>query len=550
MKRQIWRWWVKGFWVGCLLLVLAGCSQEAVTSAPPPLNPPPQSLTPRPSIEVVESLAAIATLNDALMAYEPEVTILSPKPDEILTDTAVRIRLRVENLPIYIDDTWQLGPHLHVLLDNQQSYAVYDTSEPLALTDLAPGTHTLRVVAAKPWHESFKTIGAYAQTTFHVFAKTGENQPDPGQPSLIYSQPEGSYGAEPILVDFHLSGLPLHMIAQESDLDTIKDWHLRCTVNGDSLRIDTWEPVYLKGLKPGQNWVQLMLEDEDDQPIVNTFNNTVRLVDYQPDGADTLSKLMRGELVASEVMGIVDPDYVPPPSPPPIEVEPDEPDDAPGEDESVEPSLAPSTADEPGMLEKPETIDESWEEAAAELTVTDLDEPELEALELTVPEPELSEPESADSAEGQLLDATKTEQEEPEVPQRTEPELDVPQQDLEPEQTESAAASALTPETDQDESDSAELPFTSAEDAVPDVVLDPLDPVEAERQTPIQEETPAEAVDDAIQNLTTMDSEASPVPDEEDPRVENQDEEPTAGRRLFKRLYEYRDRSLETYGSN
>jgi hypothetical protein len=39
------------------------------------------------------------------------------------------------------------------------------------------------------------------------------------------------------------------------------------------------------------------------------FNNTVRLITYEPKGKDTLSKLVRGELTAAEARGIVDPNY-------------------------------------------------------------------------------------------------------------------------------------------------------------------------------------------------------------------------------------------------
>ena len=36
---------------------------------------------------------------------------------------------------------------------------------------------------------------------------------------------------------------------------------------------------------------------------------TVRLINYEPNGQDTLSKIVRGELTADEVRGIVDPNY-------------------------------------------------------------------------------------------------------------------------------------------------------------------------------------------------------------------------------------------------
>ena len=84
-------------------------------------------------------------------------------------------------------------------------------------------------------------------------------------PLLTYSRPQGSYGAEPVMVDFYLTNAPLHFVAQDNPADEIRDWQIRCTVNGESFVIDRWQPIYLKGLKPGKNWVKLELIDEKGQ---------------------------------------------------------------------------------------------------------------------------------------------------------------------------------------------------------------------------------------------------------------------------------------------
>jgi Family of unknown function (DUF6130) len=291
----------------------------------------PASSTSRPSgssaslvgrIAEVAPPEAIQELRLALEQYQPQVAIVSPRADEVIEDEQVTVRLRVQDLPIFKDKDLGLGPHLHVFLDDQPYIAVYDTAEPLVLKDLAPGTHTLRVFASRPWHESFKNEGAYAQTSFHVFTKTPKNYPDTAQPLLTYSRPQGSYGAEPIMLDFYLTNAPLHLIAQEDPDDEIADWRIRCTINGESFVLDRWQPIYLKGLKRGKNWVQLEFLDEKGDPVTNAFNNTVRIISYEPNGKDTLSKLVRGDLSAAQARGIVDPSYqpepvVPAPSPTP-----------------------------------------------------------------------------------------------------------------------------------------------------------------------------------------------------------------------------------------
>ncbi|MFN7854053.1 MAG: hypothetical protein ACK5OU_19330 [Dolichospermum sp.] len=251
----------------------------------------------------------IQALRPSLEGYQPQVSILSPQVDEILQDNIVKVRLQVKDLPIFKDPQWQLGPHLHLILDNQPYIAVYDVNQPVVLSDLSPGTHTLRVFASRPWHESFKNEGAYTQTTFHVLTKTEENNPDSKLPLLTYSRPNGGYGAEPIMLDFYLTNAPLHSLAETNPEDTMSNWRIRSTVNGESFILDRWQPIYLKGFKPGKTWVKLEFLDNQGQPVKNAFNTSIRLINYQPNGQDTLSKIVRGELTADEVRGIVDPTY-------------------------------------------------------------------------------------------------------------------------------------------------------------------------------------------------------------------------------------------------
>ncbi len=252
---------------------------------------------------------------DELLDSQPQVAIASPQPDQVLTSTELSAQIKLRGLSIYKDEKLQLGPHLQVSLDNQPARSIYSLDEAIEFTDLAPGSHTLRVLAVKPWGESFKNEAAYAQTTFHVFAKTGENTPRLDQPQLIYSEPQGTYGAQPILLDFYLNNAPLHFIAETDS--TVTDWKIRGEVNGQSFVFDQWQPIYLKGLKPGQNWVQLTLIDAQGNPIDNAFNSTVRIINYDPDQRDTLAKMTRGELQLKDVGQIVDPNYEPP-----VELEP------------------------------------------------------------------------------------------------------------------------------------------------------------------------------------------------------------------------------------
>ncbi|PZU94404.1 MAG: hypothetical protein DCE90_14885 [Pseudanabaena sp.] len=287
----------------CFYLTACGSKDKAVTVAPTK----PVSIS--AGIAEVAPPQEIQRLSRMLERYEPQISIISPKPEQVLTDTQVSVKFDVKNLPIFKNAEFGLGPHIHIALDNQEYKALYDLNQTVNFDNLSAGTHTIRAFASRPWHESFKNKGAYAQATFHVLTKTGENTPEPQVPLLTYSRPVGTYGAEPIMLDFYLQNAPQHLLG--SDDEVLNDWQIRATVDGQSFTFDRWEPIYLTGFKTGQNWVKLELLEPDGDAIANVFNSTAHLINYQPSGNDTLARLVRGEKIAN-IEAIVDPDYVPP----------------------------------------------------------------------------------------------------------------------------------------------------------------------------------------------------------------------------------------------
>jgi hypothetical protein len=291
-----------------LVLTITSCGEKAVSQEVSiEYKEKPQQISRQ--FSEVSPPAAIQELQASLEVYQPQVTIVTPQADEVLQDDKVTVRLQVKDLAIFQDPKLNLGLHLNVILDNEPYISVYDLNQPLVLPDLSPGTHTLRVFASRPWDESFKNEGAYAQTTFHIFTKTDENNPDPALPLITYNRPQGIYGAEPILLDFYLTNAPLHLVASSNPNNQIADWRIRCTINGESFVLDRWQAIYLKGFKPGKNWVKLEFLDDQGNVVKNVFNSTIRLITYEPKGKDTLSKIIRGELSAEQLRSIVDPNY-------------------------------------------------------------------------------------------------------------------------------------------------------------------------------------------------------------------------------------------------
>jgi hypothetical protein len=243
---------------------------------------------------------AIITQLNQVAATAPQVYILSPQPEEVLNSTEVAVKLQVAGTPIFKNSTLGLGPHLHLLLDRVPTQSVYDLNAPITLSNLTPGTHTLQVLANKPWHESWKNSTAFAQVTFHVIGKSAAS-PNAQATQLISAQPS-QFGAEPFLLDFFLVNPPSHPDPQHP-LRQVNDWRINVTINESSFAIDHWQPFYLKGLKPGNNLLKLEYLNAQGQLI----DSAIRVINYQPNGTDSLSQLLRNELIVDQAVALFDP---------------------------------------------------------------------------------------------------------------------------------------------------------------------------------------------------------------------------------------------------
>ena len=296
----------------CLLLFLfsclVGCTQLNLdrSTIGDRSNKITTSNNPNTKLAEVAPPRTIEELNSSLEADLPEVEITAPKAEQTFDRTDIEVRLKVENFPVFKDDTLQLGNHLNLIVDNESLQSIYSIQEPIIIKNLSPGTHTIRVFAVRPWGESFKNEKAYAQTTFNVLTETNDNRPEPGVPLLTYNSPTAN-ATEPLLLDFYLTNAPLHAIAQNNP--NLKDWRIKATVNGTSFILEDWQPIYLTGLEPGENWVQLELIDETGNGIENVFNNTVRVFTYDLQQNDALAKLMSDRLTLAQARPIVDPGY-------------------------------------------------------------------------------------------------------------------------------------------------------------------------------------------------------------------------------------------------
>ncbi len=322
----------------------------------------------------------IQELKKNLTSYKPEVNILFPQSGTTLQTTSTDVQLSVQDLPLFQDKKLGLGFNLHLILDNEPYIPIYNLDEPIQLKNLTLGTHTLRIIACLPWHESFKTQGAYAETTFNVVTETEDNYPDFfNKPLLTYSNPQGNYSAEPIMLDFYIHDPEQKNLTPDKPLSN----PVKITINEQSFIVDQWQPIYLKGFQEGNNLVQLELIDSEGNKINNVFNKTVRLITYKPDSSEPLAKLVTNQISLEKAQAIIDPNYyvkLAEEAKPELEIETDQtlPEQ---ESEVIEESLTVEESDN-SVVEEPilDTVQNNLE--SAEVMKSEITESEVEPLQL------------------------------------------------------------------------------------------------------------------------------------------------------------------------
>jgi hypothetical protein len=246
-------------------------------------------------------------------AAKPVIMILEPKNASTVAGSTVKVRLGLAgDLKGYQpmkDMATQMGNHIHVILDNQPYEAYYNLNQDFELRNVADGEHTLRVFPSRPWHESYKTEGAFYMVKFTVknggadttkptttnsgntMANANSNAApqstpegkdmqastagavDAAKPLLTYSRPKGEYkgaDAEAIMIDFWLANAKLTGDGGE--------YRVRYSIDGGEAKfIDKWQPVWLKGWTDGKHKVKVELVDKSGNVVDNGgYNSTER----------------------------------------------------------------------------------------------------------------------------------------------------------------------------------------------------------------------------------------------------------------------------------
>lgn len=197
------------------------------------------------------------------------VHVVSPQPEEVLRGPDVMVWIEAEGL-----DVRPGCDSIHVMLDNEPFAVKYELSKPHCLHDVAPGTHTLRVYAANPYHEII--AGTLCVVPFAVEYHDGENRPARGEPLLTYVLPQGEYrgiDCGDILLNFAVSGAPLSR----------RGYRVQYYVDGKRFILYRQESAHLRDLAPGYHRIRMELVDEKGRVVPGPFNVVERTILLSPE---------------------------------------------------------------------------------------------------------------------------------------------------------------------------------------------------------------------------------------------------------------------------
>ncbi|MFA0962001.1 phosphopeptide-binding protein [Roseivirga sp. BDSF3-8] len=169
-----------------------------------------------------------------------------------------------ENIGIAKSDK---GQHIHLILNNEPYYAIY---EPDWTTDLADDDYVALAFLSRSYHESVKNPDAFVVKHFKV-GNADTKDVDLTAPHMFYSRPKGEYtGADTqkVLLDFYLVNTDLSADGNK----------VRATINGEEFMIDEWQPYLIEGMPMGENTIRLELLDSQGNAVPGPFNDVTRTV--------------------------------------------------------------------------------------------------------------------------------------------------------------------------------------------------------------------------------------------------------------------------------
>ena len=260
--------------------------------------------SPKSRLQEVPPPDAVQDIQKRLEKRHPTLRLVSPADEALLTTDHIHLIVQVEDWPLLnrpdIDTpdsaepdinkaNQEIGPHVAVQIDDRPPVLVRsldDGNVHLDVEDLQPGSHRFSAWAAYPWGEAVKRPGAAINWRLHLWDKLTGAQPGRHDPWLVPIAPTAWHRGDPLLLDWLIWNAPLQNLRADD-----QRWTLRLSVNGQSIRLNQQESIWLKGATDSdQLTVQMELLDALGEPITPAFNNRLLHLPATPGDRPTWLK--------------------------------------------------------------------------------------------------------------------------------------------------------------------------------------------------------------------------------------------------------------------
>ena len=262
--------------------------------------------SPKSRLQEVPPPEAVQDIQKRLDKRHPTLQLISPTDEALITTDQIHLVLQVEDWPLIdlpeieatdIDGTdfdgtdinasgidqasQEIGPHVAIQIDDRPPVLVRSLKEGTIHLDveaLQPGSHRFSAWAAYPWGEAVKRPGAAIHWRLHQWDKLTGTQPGRNDPWLVPIAPTAWHRGDPLLLDWLIWNAPLQNLRADD-----QRWTLRLSLNGQSIRLNQQESIWLKGATDSdQITVQMELLDALGEPITPVFNNRLLYLPTPP----------------------------------------------------------------------------------------------------------------------------------------------------------------------------------------------------------------------------------------------------------------------------
>ncbi|NBX27396.1 MAG: hypothetical protein EBR55_03975 [Chitinophagia bacterium] len=241
-------------------------SQDTLEKVPPHLQLEAVPVSPK----FPDAKIAIATVQASLDADD------SVKVDFNFSVKDYQLSIQTEDAEDKGCNNATKGQHIHFIMDNKPYTALYEPKHSVRVAKNSD--HYVLVFLSRSYHESIKEKKAAQLYHFKIDKKGNLSQLEPSKkPMLFYSRPKGEYvGAdmENVLLDYYVVNATIHPDSMKVKVNIVNQG--KKVKRDTSFTATSWEPLFVKNLRPGKATITISLLDRKDKKLNGIHTSVIR----------------------------------------------------------------------------------------------------------------------------------------------------------------------------------------------------------------------------------------------------------------------------------